>query len=197
MGYPMERPPERTTAARRRVRFSDGNLGVFPVVAAAIPSVKDLASKAITSVIAIVDPGKKRDANRKARAQMWGDFARAGSITAARRVYGGQTSQYTKEEKALYVAQWNSLRSAEPKLAAQAQALKGLSIPEPGSDVTPPYLAPEEVAAIQQEVDEYRAPEGVVTSTPKAAATPQQAGAGWLLGLGLAGAWLASKLRRR
>jgi hypothetical protein len=156
----------RATANRVRVENGGTNLGILPILAAAVPSVKTLATKAITSVISIFDPGKKRDANRKNRAQFWGDTARAGSITAARRVYGGTTMVYTVDEKKLYADQWRSVQSAQPQLAAQAVALGKLPIEEPGSDTTPMSLPPEELEALQAEIDAFHnPPSGTVTAT--------------------------------
>lgn len=198
------RAAARATTATTRVRIlGPSQLGIIPVVAAALPSVKSLATKAISSVIAIVDPGKKRDANRKARAQIWGDFALAGSITAARRVLGGSRVQYTPLERSYYQAYWTKIQAAEPKLATQAMTLGPLGIPEPGSDVAPPFIPDEEIANIQREVDFYRNPvaldsgvqttAGALPATTTTAVVPVKSNANVLLALGLVGAFLAQK----
>lgn len=184
----------RNTPARIRVENGGTDLGALPLAAAAIPSIKSLATKAISSVIAIVDPGKKREANRKARAQMWGDFARAGSITAARRVLGGSRVQYTPTERGYYQTQWNSLMAAEPRLANQALVEGPLGVPEPGSDVAPPFIPDEDVAALQREVDFYRNPEtAALPATTSTALVPVKANTNALLALGLVGAFLATR----
>lgn len=199
-------PARASGVARLRVANGD-ELGVLPALAvAAIPSVKTLASRALTSVLGIVDPGKRRTANRKARAQMWGDLARAGSITAARRVLGGQTMQYTVEEKGFYVTQWNQLRAVDPTLAAEAQRLGPLGIPDPGSDQVPAQLSPEDESAIQREIDFYHSPkiaaqvqqvnaDGSPVPTPPTPKPPALAGANAFLALGLLGAFLATRRR--
>ena len=209
MGYP--RPRQTSTRARNaviaRARIENGgtNLGALPlVVASAIPSVKTLATKAINSIIGIFDPGKKRDANRKARATFWGDTAVAGSITAARRVLSGRTMVYTTEEKALYNAQWSRLVGANPSLAAKAQSLGNMpdGIPEPGSDASPPFSVPPDVlASLQEEINVYHgstatAADVDAAADAKAAAKPSQAGTGLLFGLGILGALLAGRKRR-
>lgn len=175
-----------------------GELGIVPVLAAAIPSVRQLAGKAIASVIGIVDPGKKRDANRKARAQMWCDLANAGSITAARRVLGGSKVQYTPLERGYYQACWTALQTKEPRLAQLAVSLGGLGVPEPGSDQAPPFIGDEDVSALQREIDEYRNPQDVPlllgpTAPKQIAAQAGGGNANVLLALGLVGAYLASK----
>lgn len=180
----------------RRVRVDNGgtDLGALPVLIAAVPSVKTLAMKAFTSVISIFDPGKKREANRKNRAQFWGETARAGSITAARVVLGGRTMVYTINEKGYYEDQWKQLVAADSKLAAQAQALGGLPVPEPGSDVEPMRLSDEQLAALQAEIEAYRNPPtsgGGGGAKPSAPGSPQQAGITLILGLGILGAFLA------
>lgn len=185
-------------ANQNELGASDPNdtLGVLPaVVAAAIPSVKTLAQKALNSVLGIFDPGKRRDANRQARAVMWGDIAVAGSITAARRVLGGQTLVYTEKEKQYYRDQWKRLQSTEKRLADQAVTLGGLGIPEPGSDQEPARISDEDMQSLQREIDAYRTG-GTTTATATTPVAPARAGMGWLLGLGIAGA-IAAKLFRR
>lgn len=207
MAYPKK--SARVTQSRKRATLGGGDasdvlgggdeIGVVPaIVAAAIPSVKTLALKALNSVVGIFDPGKRRDANRAARAVLWGDLAVAGSITAARRVLGGTTLQFTDKERQYYRDQWKRVQASEPRLAAQAQALGGLGIPEPGSDQEPAKIGDEDTASLQREIDAYRA--GVNSATPGAtttATTPAKAGVSTLLGLGLVGALLAKLLKRR
>lgn len=186
--------PGRVAAVR--LQTTGTQLGALPLVAAAIPSIKDLARRAINSVIGIVDPGKKRDANRQARAAMWCDFANAGSITAARRVLGGSQVQYTAKERQYYIDCWNKLKASEPMLAQQAQALGPLGVPEPGSDVAPPFLADEEISSLQREVDAYRSGASALpASSPKLLTVQAGFGgnAGVLLALGIAGAFLARR----
>jgi hypothetical protein len=187
-----------------KIRTTGAQLGVLPVIAAAIPSVSSLASKALTSVIGIFDPGKKRDANRKARADMWGSLALAGSITAARRVIGGAKVQFTALERSYYAPYVTRLQSQEPKLYAAAVAAGALGIPEPGSDQEPPMISAEDQATLQREIDAYRNPvqlpsiDGTPTvSNPTKPGTtpPTQAGGSSILPiLAIAGALLARKL---
>lgn len=174
-------------------------LGILPAIAAAaLPSVKDLAQKALNSVIGIVDPGKKRDANRQARAALWCGLANRGSITAARRVLGGSTLQYTPKERQYYLDCWTALQKSKPMLAQQAQTLGGLGVPEPGSDIAPPLIPDEDMAALQREVDAYDAATAAgatqlpAPATAKAlpAAGQSSASLGPLVGLAIAGAVL-------
>lgn len=177
-------------------------LGILPAVAAAaIPSVKQLAQKALTSLIGIVDPGKKRDANRKARADIWCSLANAGSITAARRVLGGSKLQYTAKERQYYIDCWQKLMASKPALAQQAITLGQLGIPEPGSDIAPPSLSSEDMASLQREIDAYNtaAQTGAPLPGPGApkalpAAGQSTASLGPLIGVAIAGALLKKVL---
>jgi hypothetical protein len=167
-------------------------LGQLEIAAIAVPSVKDLAAKALNSVIGIVDPGKKRDANRKARATIWCGLANAGSVTAARRVLGGSNVQYTPLERSYYADCWTKLLASKPVLAQQAKALGQLGVPEPGSDVAPPTIPEEDMATLQNEIDAYRQS---ITSgvAPKALPATTAAGINPLIALGLVGAFLARR----
>lgn len=176
-------------------------LGIVPVVAAAIPSVSQLAQKALTAVIGIVDPGKKRDANRKARADIWGNLALAGSVTAARRVLGGSKVQYTPKERQYYIDYWQKLLDTKPALAQQAITLGQLGVPEPGSDVAPPQLSAEDTASLQKEVDAYNTAvsTGAALPGPNAAKALPAAGQstaslGPIIGVAIAGALLKKVL---
>lgn len=176
-------------------------LGILPVVAAAIPSVKDLAAKALNSLIGIVDPGKKRDANRKARADIWCSLANAGSITAARRVLGGSKVQYTAKERQYYIDCWQKLMSSKPALCQQAITLGQLGIPEPGSDVAPPSIPEEDQQSLQREIDAYNAAvqtnaplPGPATAKALPAAGQSTASLGPVIGIAIAGALLKKVL---
>lgn len=141
-------------------------LGILPVIAAAVPSVSQILGKITTSLLAVIDPGKKRDANREARAEMWYQYASAGSITAARRLHGGTHFQYTAKERQYYIDRWAKFQAANPALAGQAQQLGDLGIPEPGSDLAPPTLSPEDQQAIQAEIDAYHQAHAAAGTTP-------------------------------
>lgn len=164
------RPPQSRTRVVRVRYESTGThlgeyLGILPAIAAAaIPSVKQLAQRALNSLIGIVDPGKKRDANRKARADIWCSLANAGSITAARRVLGGSKLQYTPKERQYYIDCWQRLLQTKPMLAQQAITLGQLGIPEPGSDVAPPSISEEDTTTLQREIDAYNV--AVQTNAP-------------------------------
>lgn len=183
-----------------RVRYNTTGtdfLGVLPALAAAaLPSVKELAQKALNSVIGIVDPGKKRDANRQARATLWCGLANRGSITAARRVLGGSTLQYTQKERQYYVDCWNALQKSKPMLTQQAQTLGALGVPEPGSDIAPPSIPDEEMASLQREIDAYDAATaaGATQLPPPGGMKALPAGISPVLALGIAGAFLARKV---
>lgn len=208
MAYPKR--TNRVTQPRKRATLGGGDasdtlgssgdeIGIIPaIVTAAIPSVRTLALKALNSVVGIFDPGKRRDTNRASRAVMWGDIAVAGSITAARRVLGGTTLQFTDKERQYYRDQWKRLQSAEPRLAAQAQTLGGIGIPEPGSDQEPAKIGDEDLSSLQREIDAYRAGvNSAPSSTGAPASAPAKAGAGTLLGLGLLGALLSKLFKGR
>lgn len=156
MAYSAAVPNRRNGALRVRVQGAQlGALGILPVVTAAVPSVSQILSKITTSLVSIVDPGKKRDANREARAEMWYQFASQGSITAARRLHGGTHFQYTPKEKQYYIDRWAKFQRANPTLAAQALQAGDLGIPEPGSGIEPPALTPDDQQAIQGEISAY------------------------------------------
>lgn len=146
--------------AVRRVRVA--NLGDTQYIDPNKLSVKSLAVKAINSLIGIFDPGKKREASRKARAVFYGDLAVAGSITAARIVNGGaaggQYQQYTTDEKAYYADQLARLKAADPTL--QARALTAGELPVPGDGDSPAGWQPssETVETFQREIDAYKSP---------------------------------------
>lgn len=188
----------RTAVARIRYQAPPTTLGAYlgqlELAATAIPSVSQLANKALASVIGIVDPGKKRDANRVARANIWCGLANLGSITAARRVLGGSQVQYTPKERQYYIDCWNKLLKSKPALAQQAVTLGALGIPEPGSDLAPPAIPAEDMASLQNEVDAYNQTGSVAPGgTTKALAPASQASISPLLALGLVGAFLARR----
>jgi hypothetical protein len=170
MGYPnnAQRTTTQVDSGDVRVRLSGDQLGILPLVASAVPSVSQIAGKIVTSLVSIVDPGKKRDANREARAEMYYQYATAGSITAARRLYGGQTVQYTAKERQYYKDRWPKFAAAVPDLAAQAVAL-GLGpdgIPEPGSGTAPPQLSAVDSQQIQSEINAWHAAHAQAGTTP-------------------------------
>lgn len=188
----------RTAVARIRYQSPPTTLGAYlgqlELAATAIPSVKVLAEKALSSVIGIVDPGKKRDANRQARATIWCGLANLGSITAARRVLGGSHVQYTPKERQYYIDCWNKLLVSKPALAQQAITLGQLGVPEPGSDLAPPAIPAEDMASLQNEIDAYNKTGSVAPGgATKALAPASQAGISPLLALGLVGAFLARR----
>lgn len=201
-------PPPRLVSARAPIRMRYGTtgtnlgeyLGILPVAIAAdaIPSLRQLEQKALNSLIGVVDPGKKRDANRKARADIWCSFANAGSITAARRVLGGSKVQYTPKERQYYIDCWAKLMQSKPQLAQQAITLGALGIPEPGSDLAAPSISDEDRSALQREVDAYNT--AVQTNAPlpgpatKAVSTTSGASLGPVIGIAIAGALLRKVL---
>jgi hypothetical protein len=153
--YQYRRPaaPRRGGIVPNPSRRNTAGLGLLPLAAAAAsPTVENIVKNAATAIIGIFDPGKKRDANREARAEMYYQLALAGSITATRRLYGGQTIQYTDKEKQMYRDRWAKFAQANPTLAAKAQQMGGLGIPEPGSDVQPPALSATDQEKIRQEI---------------------------------------------
>lgn len=206
MAYPQQsRTPTRNTRSIR-VRLGGDQLGILPLAAAAVPSVSQITGKILTGLVSIVDPGKKRDANREARAEMWYQYASAGSVTAARRLYGGQQFQYTDKEKAYYRTRWSKFQTAIPDLAAQAVQLGALGIPEPGSDLQPPALSASDQQVIQGEIDAYHAAHQQAGTQPPAQPPVRvvQAGVGGglasnpvVLGGALVAAFLFNKPRGR
>lgn len=161
MSYAPYRPPQRPVRRGGIVpnpsRRNTAGLG-FVAAAAAVAqnkTVQSIVKDAASAIIGIFDPGKKRDKNREARAEMWYQLALAGSITAARRLYGGQTIQYTDKEKQMYKDRWAKFAQANPTLAQQAVQKGGLGIPEPGSDVVPPSLSSTEQEKLRQEIALY------------------------------------------
>lgn len=191
---------------RIRIVGSRGNLGIVPLVAAAVPSVTKILGSIGQSVINIFDPGKKRDANREARAEMFYQFAVAGSLTAARALYGGaeRGAVGAASEIAMYKTRWAKLQSSSPDLVTAAIAAGPLGVgPDPGTN--PPTIPSDEQAAIQTEINAYHAAHAVAGTTPPAqpGLTISAAGIGSLmnnpvvLGVALAAAIYYSNQKRR
>lgn len=137
-------------------------LGIaIPIPQSVTDAVKRTVGSILTSarnaIVGIVDPGRKRDANRRARADMWARLADQGSITAARILYGGTYKQYTSEEKGWYRDRWNIFQRSHPDLASEAMRLGGLGVPEPGSGSEPPQLTSAMQAQVEQEIAEFQA----------------------------------------
>jgi hypothetical protein len=174
MGYPQtvyrrstQRPRTASLVRVAVVPQALGELGILPLVAAAVPSVSQILGKIGSSVLSILDPGKKRDANREARAEMFYQFASAGSITAARALYGGaeKGSVGAHSEIAMYVTRWQKLQAANPTLAAAARAAGPLGVgPDPG--MNPPTIPADEQAAIQQEINAFHMAHAAAGITP-------------------------------
>lgn len=187
----------KTAVARIRYQTPPTTLGAYlgqlELATAALPSVDQLAKKALADVIGIVDPGKKRDANRLARANLWCALANQGSITAARRVLGGSKVQYTAKERQYYIDCWNKLLVSKPALAQQAITLGQLGIPEPGSDLAPPAIPAEDIASLQNEIGAYNATGSLTPGGTTKALAPASAGVSPLLALGILGAFLARR----
>lgn len=161
--------PDDTGMVYIRVAPDDqlGDLGILPLVAAAVPSVSQILGKIGTSVLSIFDPGKKRDANREARAEMFYQFAVAGSLTAARALYGGaeKGSVGAASEIAMYKTRWAKLQASSPALCAQAIAAGPLGVgPDPGQN--PPTIPADEQASIQAEINAYHAAHAAAGTTP-------------------------------
>lgn len=171
MGYPGNgQTVTQTNDGLVRVRVQSdnlGDLGILPLVAAAVPSVSQILGKIGAGVLSIFDPGKKRDANREARAEMFYQFAVAGSLTAARALYGGaeKGSVGAQSEIAMYKTRWSKLQASSPTLVAQAIAAGPLGVgPDPG--VNPPTLPADEQAAIQSEINAYHAAHAAAGTAP-------------------------------
>jgi hypothetical protein len=178
-----------------RVRVRNDQLGVIPVIAAAVPSVTDLAKKALVSLVGIVDPGKKRDAVREAQAEMWFQWASQGSITAARTLHGGTHFPYTPKEKGFYQTRWNRFSASNATLAAQAVAAGDLSPVDAGQSTTPVVIPQTVQDTVQAEINVAH---GVATAKPENGGAGGAGGAGGGGGVNplllLAGAFLARKL---
>lgn len=206
MGYPTLSGPPATTR-RVRIRARRGSqLGILPLVAAAVPSVSTILGNIGKSVLSIFDPGKKRDANREARAEMFYQFASAGSLTAARALYGGaeRGSVGAASEIAMYKTRWAKLQAANPTLAAQAVQAGPVGVgPDPG--LNPPTIPSDEQQAIQAEINVYHAAHAAAGTTPPAqpGLTISTAGVGTLvtspvvLGAALVAAILLNQQKRR
>lgn len=89
-----------------------------------------IVSSVLGSVLGFLDPGRARDANRQARADMYLSIAEKGSLYAARVLYGSQTGVYTIKEKAMYAANWKKLQAYNPSLAQQAIVMGGVTPPD-------------------------------------------------------------------
>jgi hypothetical protein len=180
-------------------------LGIVPAVAAAaIPQAESLVRQALSALVSIIDPGKKRDAYREQRAEIYYQLANAGSVTAARILHGGSVLQYTPKERQYYVDRWAKLTSAHPDiasaaLAAEQAAGQPMGVPEPGSDAAP-SIPTSVLQGYQNEINAYHASQGTPTpgyTVPASTSplSPQQAGVASLTGnktllLGLIGAGL-------
>lgn len=180
-----------------RVRLSGDQLGILPVIAAAAPSVTDLAKKAGMALVGIVDPGKKRDAERQARANMYRELAKQGSITAANRVYSASIGIHGGEgptkEANWYKQAWSDIQATVPDIAAKVPSLPRVGLPDPQR----PELSAADTSLIQNEINLYH---GIASAAGSgAAAEVASAGAsgnlGMILGLGVLGAFLVSRRR--
>lgn len=105
--------------------------------------VKAEVSKLVSSIVGVFDPGKARDAQREARAEMWYQLALKGSSYAGRHVLGGRTMVYTVKEKGYYETRWNELLTSNPRIAQLAQQLGGMGIPDNPTDAEQTQMAQE------------------------------------------------------
>jgi hypothetical protein len=149
-----------------RPPFNQGTgLGVLPL-AAALPSITSVLSNVGQSIIGIVDPGKKRDAERQARASMYEQLAVQGSSTAANRVYSAAIGIHGGEgptkEANWYKAAWAHIQQAMPaEFVAKVVASPRVGLPDPQR----PELAPADAASIQAEINAYH---GIVNQATQA-----------------------------
>jgi hypothetical protein len=174
-----------------RVRVANDQLGVVPLIAAAVPSVKDLAAKAFTSLVAIFDPGKKRDAVREGQAEAFYQWAVAGSLTAARTLHGGTRIPYTVKEKGFYQTRWNKLQASNATLAAQAVAAGDLAPIDAGQSTTAIQFPPSLLDTVQNEINIAH---GVASASSPIAGGVAKAGVNPIVGLAILGAFLARKM---
>jgi hypothetical protein len=164
MAYAQQGSTRQQNGDTVRVQFAGDQLGILPVVAAAVPSVSQILGKIGSSVIAIFDPGKKRDADREARAEMYYQLALQGSTTAANRMYSAAVGIHggvgpTKEAN-FYKERWAKFQAQMPDLAATIPSLPRVGLPDPQA----PTLQPADQQAIQAEI----------TAFHTGGATPQQ-----------------------
>lgn len=133
-----------------------------PVLAAAASDVKKLISNLASSIIGLVDPGKKRDAQREQKAETYYQVAKLGSLTAARHLYGGSYLQYTIKEKGFYSDRWTRFKTESPTLAQQAVTAGGIN--------STPDITDADISQMQKEVDAVAAEKG--TTAPPASSRP-------------------------
>lgn len=110
-------------------------------------AVSGAVSHLVSSVVGVFDPGKARDAQREARAEMWYQIAIKGSQYAGQHVLGGMTLVYTVKEKGYYSDRWGKLKNENPRIAQLAQQLGGLGIPDNPTQA--------EIQQMSQEIDAY------------------------------------------
>ena len=193
---PIARGPVRVRYVGTGTNLGDA-LGIVPLVAAAVPSVQTLLKNAAGSIVGIFDPGKKRDAERKARADMYLNLALQGSITAANRLYSASISSgiASDKEKGWYQQNWRQFSAQMPDLAAKVLALPRVGLPDPQR----PELSPADTELIQNEINAFH---GIVPKTPAntgGASSVLPAGFSGIpaavLVLGLAGAYFFARKR--
>lgn len=133
-----------------------------------IPVVGPLLSNIVGPLASIFDPGKKRDAGRKQRVDGIAALANAGSLLAARQLYGGaeKGAVGAASEKALYAAAWGAFQQAHNDIATAARAAGPAGVgPDPVNGWQPP---PADVAQYQREIQAYRTG-GIAATTAQAA----------------------------
>lgn len=161
-----------------------------------VPVVGPLLSNIVGPLVSIFDPGKKRDAGRKQRIDGITALANAGSLLAARQLYGGaeKGAVGAASEITLYKNAWAAFQTAHSDIATAARAAGPAGVgPDPVNGWQPPAS---DVAQYQAEIQAYRT--GGIAATAAAAAQTRLAGfPGGAFGLlALAGIGLAF-LRRR
>lgn len=212
MTYQPVVPPQAARGrARARARANARARGLGDVGATPAPSVAQAAAQTVVSEIPVIgpviapfvaplvnifDPGAKRDAGRKQRANGIAALANEGSLLAARQLYGAAVKGAVgaKAEIALYTPLWAALQQAHPDIAAAAVAAGSAGVgPDPVNGWNPPAS---DVAQYSKEIQQYKTL-GTVASAAQAATARASIIPGGTTGLLIGAGLLFAFLRRR
>lgn len=194
-------PPPPPPAGSRR--YGLGELGaasagvaLAQTAVAEVPVVGPILSSFVGPILGAFDPGSKRDAGRKQRADGITRLANEGSLLAARQLYGAaeKGAVGAASEKALYAAAWSTFQSAHADIAAAARAAGPAGVgPDPVNGWNPPAS---DVAQYSKEVQQYQQ-YGAAALTAQAVKTRASALPGGTLGIVIGAGVLLAFLRRR
>ena len=164
-------PPIPLPRGARRVGLGDlgaSGVQVAQAVVSQVPVVGSILSNFVGPIAGLIDPGAKRDAGRKQRAQGISEFANEGSLLAARQLYGAaeKGAVGAAAEKALYVPLWQTFQANHADIATAAKLAGAAGVgPDPVNGWQPPAA---DVAQYSSEIAAYQQ-HGVLATAQQAA----------------------------